>query len=685
MASERRILQFVSFQSTLDAGFWHELGRRKLEMYQLSEKPVDIRGYYTNSTVPGLPTSLALDYSAFEASVSASVLSCTCPGELRNTNTLDAFKTSDKKQLLEGAGKKVWDSIISGAAIRDPCLLNNFLLLSYSDLKKYNFYYWFAFPALLPDEPATVATISPAGKSFTSDELGDLAKAYDTFIGGNPSQCFFLVNRNERGFTLHPLSAFSTVHKMGVRLMVGFCDPSTVEENPGWPLRNFLLLLGQTWAGDVSEVDVLCYRDYTRDGKRHVEHSLVLGGVTLPKKFDNVGSVPKVVGWEKNEKGKTSPRLVNLSANMDPVRLSESAVDLNLKLMRWRLMPSLDLEVIRSTKCLLLGAGTLGCNVARCLLGWGIRHITLVDNSTVSYSNPVRQSLFQFTDCLNGGAKKASAAAAALRAVFPGVTAEGLELSIPMPGHSVGSEPGAVEKVKEDVRRLEELMLAHDAVFLLMDTRESRWLPTLLSTHYSKLCINAALGFDTFMVMRHGYLPACLQQEELHSISLSEQKIVGSELGCYFCNDVVAPTNSTRDRTLDQQCTVSRPGLSMIAAALVVELLVSVLQHPEQGLASASCQQDAEDMESESPLGLVPHQIRGFLSRFQNILPASQRFDKCTACSNIVRTSFRRDGFDFLLQAFNSPNFLEDLTGLSQLYAETLNDHVWELSDDEDF
>ena len=42
----------------------------------------------------------------------------------------------------------------------------------------------------------------------------------------------------------------------------------------------------------------------------------------------------EVVGWEKNDKGQLGPRLANMRASMDPVKIAENSVDLNLKLMK---------------------------------------------------------------------------------------------------------------------------------------------------------------------------------------------------------------------------------------------------------------------------------------------------------------------------------------------------------------
>ena len=88
-----------------------------------------------------------------------------------------------------------------------------------------------------------------------------------------------------------------------------------------------LLFLMATWLCNLSppllrgeqvghKVDVLCYRDCTTRGRRSIGHSLVLSGVTLPPREGE----RKTVGWEKNEKGKLAPKLVNLSASMDPTK-----------------------------------------------------------------------------------------------------------------------------------------------------------------------------------------------------------------------------------------------------------------------------------------------------------------------------------------------------------------------------
>ena len=158
----------------------------------------------------------------------------------------------------------------------------------------------------------------------------------------------------------------------------------------------------------------------------------------------------------------------------------------------------------------------------------------------------------------------------------------------------------------------------------------SRWLPTVLCAAHDKLLINAALGFDSYLVMRHGCSPlegtkavptsaslpvpvhvsapvsvpapnpplvldllasvpssssslSSYQHHPLPSVATPYPDIIFASastlptqsassaisffpkshkshkrLGCYYCSDIVAATNSQRDRSLDQQCTVTR-------------------------------------------------------------------------------------------------------------------------------
>ena len=55
---------------------------------------------------------------------------------------------------------------------------------------------------------------------------------------------------------------------------------------------------------------------------------------------------------------------------------------------------------------------------------WGVETITFVDNSRVSYSNPVRQSLFVFEDSIGSATNdnyKSVRAAENLKKIYPGV------------------------------------------------------------------------------------------------------------------------------------------------------------------------------------------------------------------------------------------------------------------------
>lgn len=100
-----------------------------------------------------------------------------------------------------------------------------------------------------------------------------------------------------------------------------------------------------------------------------------------------------------------------------------------------------------------------------------------------------------------------------------------------MPGHPSSSD----DKLMNDMKQIESLVEEHDVIYLLTDSRESRWYPTLLGALHNKIVINSALGFDTYVVMRHG----------------SRQQGQKQALGCYFCNDIVAPTDVCVNITME--------------------------------------------------------------------------------------------------------------------------------------
>jgi len=252
-----------------------------------------------------------------------------------------------------------------------------------------------------------------------------------------------------------------------------------------------------------------------------------------------------------------------------------------------------------------------------------------------------------------------------------------------MPGHPIPPNPASLAQAKADVAKLEKLMDEHDVVFQLMDSRESRWLPTVMGAAKGKAsiiiirittCKNdpltlrvrscSTLRWVLTPTWSCGTVHARLRcpQERMGNLIRGWGVItatISSHQPMYvlpFHPQIHPDTQhlflfsqqSLTDRTLDQMCTVTRPGLAPIAAATAVELLASLLQHPD-GLYSpappptttgTSGADPGSDQESaNSVLGLVPHQLRGFLNQFRTMPLVGAAYDRCTGCSETVSLS----------------------------------------------
>lgn len=672
-------VKFVPFASTVPASFLVLYCKEKLDKIQLSQAPLDLTASYTvqSCRLQLQETSLGGGKSPKDR--------IGLSGHLQGYNTLEAFSKQDKNQLLQ-------ETFCQEFLRHTDTVYSTFLLLAFADLKNHKVLYWFAMPAMMPRPKCSIQAVREQRLDEVEWWSSDLQQELQQLAMEECPPYFMidLSNNTSRVVNLVRDEYDKIVDKTCV--IFGFFDSSpsdtaatTTTTTMGWPMRNLIAYLSLHLDKAETTVVILSYRPKRLQGEEMDDtgkNSRVLH-VQVPSQQDyqweeNKDNEPheqyKAVGWELNARSKPGPRWINLKSLMDTSHLAVQAADLNLKLMKWRMLPNLELEKLQNYKVLLIGAGTLGCSVARVLLGWGVRNLTFIDNGDVSYSNPVRQSLFTLEDCQDadksksGGRPKAVAAADALRTIVADANSQGVVLSIPMPGHAETRET-----LHESVQKLDKMMQDCDAVFLLTDTRESRWLPTVMAAVYDKPMLNAALGLDSWLVMRHG-------------ATCSDNR-----LGCYFCNDIVAPENSMKNRTLDQQCTVTRPGLAPLASSMAVELLVAMLHHPLQhgapapkAASSAFSPTVSSSQDDVSALGVMPHQIRGSLVSYTMMTPTVPAFGCCTGCSPCVLDAYRRDSTELVYQVCQSADgsYLEEISGLTAFRADAASKMVdW---DDED-
>lgn len=652
----REMLRFQPFNSAISTEFWAEYSRLKLSVWGLKTPVVSLSLKFALGQPEHpeqLPALLNFDANSLSSAgqqqhstlsgalehFKMPVINDNAVGLMLHTNTLDEFKALDFADLMRQCSEQLWQWVTSGEILKNPKLLTFTLLVAYGGLKKHRYYYWMCMPVFLLPDPATLTI--PAAFTLNVSQV----KAVQSEVLKYTADGVFVAEIKYDGdLAFSPSCAIIDLLKSKKKVFIVYLDPGT-SDTTGWSLRNLLVTVKVL--AEVEHVNVVSVKRYLDGAYVTTEMTISLpGSLKITDKLQSVG-------WGKNSNGKLAPRSIDLASSMNPTHMADVAANLNLQLMRWRLAPDLNLDVIAATKVLVLGAGTLGCYLARSLMGWGVRDITFVDNGTVSMSNLVRQPLFIFADYQK---PKAETAANNMKLIHPAMRSVGVSMSVPMPGHEIINE----KETRQDIKKLVQLVRAHDVVFLMMDSRESRWLPSIVGAAEGKIVINVALGFDTFVVMRHGMRNADKVSDR------DTSKVCGNELGCYFCNDVVAPTDSFKNRTLDQECTVTRPGLAPIASALSAELMVSLLQHKGKAHSPAETSTDPSSPTSTT-LGTLPHTIRGFLSHFTLWNMTGKRYEKCTACSDVVLKEYAKGGVDFIVKCLQNPAYLEDVCGLTEM------------------
>jgi len=225
-----------------------------------------------NVTRDSFPTISGSEHTS-SSSTRDALPECAVPGSLRNVNTSNEFKATDKNAHLKACGAEIWKDIQSGKAVNDPARLLRFTVLSFADIKNHSFVYWFGFPALVPQQPTQVLKRETLSALFPTDVLrrqfragltllrldaaAEASSASSTSAGSSCPPFFLAVKptlppppqqqqqqQQETPLRVLPLSAYESLSSCEQkRCVVCMVDPCGLESVPGWPLRNLLALV----------------------------------------------------------------------------------------------------------------------------------------------------------------------------------------------------------------------------------------------------------------------------------------------------------------------------------------------------------------------------------------------------------------------------------------------------------
>lgn len=238
----------------------------------------------------------------------------------------------------------MWEAIQTGLAERDPGQLLHVVLLAFCDLKHYKYRFWFGVPALQPSQPFTLAAPPVSLLQALGQHAAAVADACSEHAAAAGQPAWLVTMGSGGEVAAAPLTEWQCLQQGEERgehqLYLAVADSSNLADHPGWPLRNLLLLVAARWR--CRSLRVLCLRQ--RQLRTDPADSLALT-VQLPELPPGFSPAP-LGGWEANERGRVGPRAADLGPSMDPRQLAAAAVDLNLRLMRWRAAPTLDVGAI---------------------------------------------------------------------------------------------------------------------------------------------------------------------------------------------------------------------------------------------------------------------------------------------------------------------------------------------------